>query len=145
MWVKWLTIGTDIVGLQVLIDNNHSSNPIRGFVIQDRPDLNQSVTFSTYPNQNGVASTFKVGDGNWHYIVGTNNLSTSSLYIDGIFNNSISQLGITNVQSIISIARWQPGSRYLNGNISQTLIYNRALTPQEIQQNFNATRGRYNL
>ena len=30
-------------------------------------------------------------------------------------------------------------------NISQVSIYNRALTSQEIQQNFNATRGRYGI
>lgn len=29
------------------------------------------------------------------------------------------------------------------GRIAQTLIYNKALTPQEITQNFNATRGRF--
>ena len=32
-----------------------------------------------------------------------------------------------------------------NGNIAQVSIYNRALTAQEIQQNFNATRGRYGI
>jgi prepilin-type N-terminal cleavage/methylation domain-containing protein len=35
--------------------------------------------------------------------------------------------------------------RMLNGNIAQVSIYNRALTPEEIQQNFNATRGRFGL
>jgi len=32
-----------------------------------------------------------------------------------------------------------------NGNISQVSIYNRALSAQEISQNFNATRGRYGI
>jgi hypothetical protein len=31
----------------------------------------------------------------------------------------------------------------ITGNIPQVSIYNRALTPQEIQQNFNATKSRY--
>jgi hypothetical protein len=34
---------------------------------------------------------------------------------------------------------------YVNGRISQVSIYNRALTVAEIQQNFNATKGRYGL
>ena len=34
---------------------------------------------------------------------------------------------------------------YYEGSISLVSIYNRALTPQEIQQNFNATRGRYGI
>ena len=32
-----------------------------------------------------------------------------------------------------------------NGNIAQVSIYNRALTAQEIQQNFNATRSRFSI
>jgi hypothetical protein len=34
---------------------------------------------------------------------------------------------------------------YLIGNIGQVLIYNRALTPGELLQNFNATRSRYGI
>ena len=36
-------------------------------------------------------------------------------------------------------------SRYYLGSIAQALIYNRALTAAEIQQNFNATRSRFGL
>ena len=34
---------------------------------------------------------------------------------------------------------------YFNGKISNVSIYNRALTPAEILQNYNALKGRYNL
>ena len=33
----------------------------------------------------------------------------------------------------------------LNGNIASIKVYNRALTPQEIQQNFNMLRGRFSI
>jgi len=33
--------------------------------------------------------------------------------------------------------------RELNGNIASTQIYNRALSPQEVLQNYNATKGRF--
>jgi hypothetical protein len=36
-------------------------------------------------------------------------------------------------------------SRYFAGNIAIANIYNRALTPDEILQNYNATKSRYNL
>jgi prepilin-type N-terminal cleavage/methylation domain-containing protein len=36
-------------------------------------------------------------------------------------------------------------NEYLIGNVASLKIYNRALTPEEIQQNFNATRGRFGL
>lgn len=34
---------------------------------------------------------------------------------------------------------------YTNGRISQTSIYNRSLSANEVLQNYNATKGRYNL
>lgn len=37
------------------------------------------------------------------------------------------------------------GSRHMKGNISVASLYNRALTQAEIQQNFNAMKGRYGL
>ena len=36
-------------------------------------------------------------------------------------------------------------NEYWNGNISNVMWYNRALTAQEIQQNFNATRSRFSI
>jgi hypothetical protein len=37
------------------------------------------------------------------------------------------------------------GGNLLNGRIAQALIYNRVLTPFEIYQNYNATKGRYGI
>jgi len=36
-------------------------------------------------------------------------------------------------------------TRFFLGNLAATKIYNRALTPQEVQQNFNALRNRYGI
>ncbi len=36
-------------------------------------------------------------------------------------------------------------NHWVNGVVSQVSIYNKALTAQEVQQNFNATKGRYSL
>jgi hypothetical protein len=38
-----------------------------------------------------------------------------------------------------------PASPFFNGDISYIVHYNRALTPAEITQNFNATKGRFGL
>jgi hypothetical protein len=145
LWAKWITTGTTISTIQMLLDNNHSGAP-QGFVLQDRPDLGKSLTFSVRPNQNGAVSTFIVGDGSWHHITGTNDGSTSKLYIDGVFNSQATESGgIISVYPDITIGLWQGGGRYLNGNVSQVQIYNRALTAAEVSQNFNATRGRFGI
>ena len=146
LWAKWTTTGTSASDIQVLVDNNHSSSPAQGFVLQDRPDLSKSLTFSSDISANGVVSTFQVGDGTWHHIVGTNDQITTKLYIDGSLDAQTSEGGLATVQPNITIGYWQftPG-RLLNGNIAQVSIYNRALTALEIQQNFNATRGRFGI
>jgi hypothetical protein len=44
------------------------------------------------------------------------------------------------------IGRGNSGNiRQIAGKISNTKFYNKALTPQEILQNYNATKGRYGL
>jgi hypothetical protein len=43
------------------------------------------------------------------------------------------------------IGKYNGDGAYFDGNIFNTRIYNRALTPQEILQNYNATKGRFNL
>jgi hypothetical protein len=45
----------------------------------------------------------------------------------------------------IKIAQDDEGGRFFNGNIAQASIYNRALTANEVLQNFNATRGRFGV
>jgi hypothetical protein len=142
MWAKWTTKVGDAVGdIQALIDNNHTG--FQGFVIQDRPDLaGDPLTAS-----GGLTSTFKVGDGNWHFIgVTIQGTSQSRMYIDGVLNASNTGSGILTVQPNISIGGWQSGpSRFLNGSISSTLLYNRALTATEISQNYNALKSRFGL
>jgi hypothetical protein len=64
-------------------------------------------------------------------------------YLESIQANSDAILSGGNLY--IGSGWYDPSSRSLNGNISQASIYNRALTPAEILQNYNATKGRYNL
>jgi hypothetical protein len=45
----------------------------------------------------------------------------------------------------IDIGKRSWATRYSEGRVSQVSIYNRALTAQEIQQNFNALKGRFGL
>lgn len=63
-------------------------------------------------------------------------------------SSSITQTYTTAAQTFntISIGRDSAqASRLFNGRIATSMLYNRALTALEIQQNFEATRGRYNV
>ncbi len=83
----------------------------------------------------------------WYNIFLTWNQSSTNVtgYTNGVLDNSNSSW--SNWPSTFANIGLGVGysGRYFNGNIGQVQIYNRALTPQEIAQNFNATRYRYGI
>jgi hypothetical protein len=148
LWAKWTTIGTDTSTIQVLVDNNYQTSPGSiGFEIQDRPDLGKVLEWGAQPGA-GITrctSTFQVGDGTWRHITGTNDGSTSILYVDGVQSGlARTAAGIGSSQANINIGRWDFGNnRNINGNISGLMIYNRALNAQEVLKHYNSTKSRY--
>jgi hypothetical protein len=142
LWAQWITIGTTISTIQVLVDNNHSNGPNRGFIIQDRPDLSGHLTFSTNPSTPGVQSTIIVGDGTLHHICGCNDGTNSILYIDGNLNASTPEIPNNNYQPNVSFGHWLGGSRYLNGKLDNVRIYNRALSAVEVEALYKSGKKR---
>jgi hypothetical protein len=96
--------------------------------------------------QNGPA----VSSNTWYYIAHTYNYTTkqSILYQNGVAVNTS-----TRTQDLVaSIGSTSPkigvygfGGSWWNGKISSVHVYNRALTADEVAQNFNALRRRYNI
>ena len=84
---------------------------------------------------------------NWHYYVGVSDNTSISFYRDGIFlGSALYSFSFTSLaNNNIDLCKTGGYSNYFNGNLAQVSIYNRALTPAEIQQNYNALKGRYNL
>ena len=85
----------------------------------------------------------------WHFWSFTKNATTGvmEIYLDGYLNTQ----GTGKTRSLESsfetyIGRFQISSAlYHNGRVSQFLIYNRALSAQEVLQNYNSTKKRYGL
>jgi hypothetical protein len=83
---------------------------------------------------------------NWYNVVFVRNNQYSYLFVNSVLAGSFTwstSVNYTNANNL-NIGAWTTDEKS-NSNISQVQIYNRALTPQEIQQNFNATRGRYGI
>lgn len=88
----------------------------------------------------------------WHHVVGIWNGRIASIGING---KIVSTSSVTTADGTPSSAIWTVGGNNalssassttgLNGNVSSVKIYNRALSSNEIQQNFNALRPRYGL
>jgi competence protein ComGC len=98
----------------------------------------------------GLSATIGI----WEYHTFVVN-QTASPYIQHYINGVLNQTGYTetgklgsvdNANSII-IGKSVAGgvNRYFNGSIGIIQIYNRALSLAEIQQNFNAIKGRYGM
>jgi hypothetical protein len=88
--------------------------------------------------------------GKWNNVVMTTNTvgteTTMTLYRNGeIVNSTIVPEAATAVNSSVYFMRNQGNQFPTKGILSNTKVYNRALSAQEIQQNFNAIRGRFGL
>jgi hypothetical protein len=84
-------------------------------------------------------------DGKFHnYTVIYQSATNATLYVDGQFISTIVVVLDLSTSLIGSIGNWS-GGNYWVGNIALTQIYNRALSQQEIIQNYNATKTRFGL
>ena len=82
----------------------------------------------------------------WHYWVFTKNASTGnmSIYLDGLL--WYSEMGLTSTIPTMDVARigsYFNNQLYHNGRIAQCLIYSKSLSPSEIQQNYQATKDKF--
>jgi hypothetical protein len=114
-----------------------------GTVIQWRQYIggvtNLSTTTATY-----------MSTSQWAQVVGTYTSGARRLYINGVLVNSDGQSGTiaTNTNgSSIGVYGGFNGSRgyYYNGSLAICKVYNRALAPNEVLQNYNATKTRFGL
>ena len=109
-------------------------------------------TTRNYYAQNWVSSANNgESDTNWRIYAATGNYSEDSwaLYVNGQLNVGPNSNGL-NGPNGFNIGRYAlgnsgNGSEYSNSLISFLICYNRVLTPQEIQQNFNSIRGRFGI
>ena len=81
----------------------------------------------------------------WYHMVGTSSSNNHTLYL----NNVVRGTSTTGTTFASSTDPYKVGHGNIHfyhiGNVSNCRIYNRALTATEIQQYYNALRGRFNI
>ena len=77
---------------------------------------------------------------------GTGGSDSQSVYINGnrIFTNSNGSGPITSNSNSVNVG-YDDNNWFWNGYIANTIIYNRALSSSEVQQNYNKYKSRFNL
>ena len=86
------------------------------------------------------ATAVDINDGIWHHITGTYDGSTVSIYVDGVFNNSIAHSGTLNdgTRPIVVGAENTTGATFsVNGQLDDVRIYDRAITDAEVTALYN--------
>jgi hypothetical protein len=82
--------------------------------------------------------------GKWYHVVGVKTATTNDIYVNGILGSSLDS-NVSIPTNNVWIGRWQPpgDGRIFNGNISNVQIYDTALSPQQILQNYNTQKLRF--
>lgn len=145
-WIKIQTRKTAIIA-----ENGTSFSANTFYMAQENAT---TLSFLVCSNTNTIqrADIASYQTGVWFNFVGIwQSGRTVATYINGIFtrtsvNNPVGDLitlrsGNTNLW----LGRIPNGALAFNGNISDFKIYDRALTGDELVQNFNAYRGRYGI
>jgi hypothetical protein len=128
-----------------LFDNFNGSNDISLRV--------DAGVLEVYMAATGVINAVRFGSGYnnnvWHnFTITWNGSNLLTAYANGI---SIGTNGTTLSGSFETNAAFRIGNRpaspgtFFAGNIAQVSVYNRPLSPSDIRQNYNATKGRFSL
>jgi hypothetical protein len=130
---------------------------IFGFTYGIRLNITTIGTITTSYN-NSLSSSIQAQtsgenyyDNRWHHVVSQTDGNTTYLYVDGILRGQT-----TNANPWTGTSPW-PTDRlnvgrdnnntnyFFLGSIGPVRVYDRVLSAQEVLQNYNATKGRFNI
>jgi hypothetical protein len=90
-------------------------------------------------------STTIVNTGNWFHAAATYDGNNVRIYVNGVLENIVNRSGII-TPTIKRIGSNNTGtSEFFKGDLATLRVYNKTLSPQEIQQNYNATKARFGI
>jgi Concanavalin A-like lectin/glucanases superfamily len=124
--------------MSLYCSTNNSTQTITGL-------SNQWVSGGNF--QGSSSNTISIPFNTWTHACVTNNSGAYSFYINGIYVGGSLSTGLyANVTAgAMKVGGSGSNAQDYTGNIANVKIYNRALSPTEVYQNYNALRGRYGL
>jgi hypothetical protein len=146
-WVKPTTLPISSNQGRVIIRGNDS---YRLYWYNDNGN-NKLYFYSAYIGELSLTNsasylTSNFTTGIWYNIVATYDGSQTQLFINGsLVSTSTGKSGTITGTDNILLGKSNSNEYYLNGNIASIQLYNRALSAQEVLQNYNATKSRFGL
>jgi hypothetical protein len=93
---------------------------------------------------NGTGAAANPNDGNWHFVVGTWDAETMSIYVDGLLNgtNIYPNLPGGNTTEDLTIGESPDNepNRVFDGNMAQVALFAYALSPAQVQSLYDAAQ-----
>ena len=143
-------LGNSSNGYAPLFQRNggHSGAGVYGIRVNDAGS-NIYAQYSATANSGNVytlqSSGITTALNTWYYISSTFDTSYHwKLYINGVLNNSTTRSAAP-LQASNDITVGRGDGRYANGRIPFCRLYDRALTTDEIAQNYNSMKSRFGL
>jgi hypothetical protein len=147
MWLRYTTAGT-----MYAFSIKRSSASSTLFTITCNQNVSTDTGHLGFLVRNNANSahewiTYDGGynDGNWHHICGVVNGTNRILYIDGS-QKATSTGGIQSVTDntyVTTVGAFSASNIPFNGDIANVKFYRRALSPQEVLQNYNVQKSRF--
>ena len=114
-------------GTRIFFDNRDAGDDgiVFYFASSDQP---------TYLVNSAAISAPTISENNWYFAVGTYDGTTQKFYVDGslVSSQATSQTINTTTDAIIGARSHTSPASYMNGNLANVAIWNRALTSDEI-------------
>lgn len=141
--------------LEMVLKPKGSTGNNRLWCIDNNPSnldayLNSSG-YNVYMHGGRVGTSTPLIPNQWNHLIVTYNNGTIQMYVngvEGIMNGATTGYNISNNSgnnNNMYIGRYRTSGYNFNGSIPIFKVYNRALTSEEIQANFNAIKGRFNI
>jgi len=138
----WFNLSATVNDWVRVIGKGDSSNRTFGFWYNT---FDSVFLYQRYGASSIVSAVYNISiqTNTWYHVIVTSNGSTHKLYLNGV--DVQTQTGSGPFYSSSSTLKVGYGEihTYHNGRIGLYRIYNRALTAQEVLQNYNATKMRY--
>ncbi|HTX47060.1 MAG TPA: beta-propeller fold lactonase family protein, partial [Solirubrobacteraceae bacterium] len=104
--------------------------------------INASNDLELYQPSVGPIATSTAGissTAGWHYVVATKSGASVHLYLDGVdVTGTVTNRTIASSTAALDIGA---GAAYLDGSISEVAVYNKVLTPAQVQADYVAAEG----
>jgi len=136
LWAKKIGAGSaGERGIMIAKDTNYIDHGYNNLTL---------ASFKTSSSQPVIYGNAQASRNEWRHYATTYDGTLACLYENGALTGTTSFIGpLTSTSTPLNIGQWNGGGYNFNGKLGTMMTYNRALSAQEVKQNYDATKSRY--